>query len=185
MGRTAFASVAKIPSPSSVWPLSPGPAIVFVARISSTASAPVFRKLASAWVPIRYLKHGTSTPANGEAGPAYRLPTAQSYSGHSRTSAASFLQKTMSLQSGRWDLRRSSETRLGRLSSHLALVRRTREETVPQWTIPLVYAVTAVALGAIFPRIEAHWLSTFVAPVSIGSAVAIDSSIASGMMALT
>jgi uncharacterized membrane protein len=51
--------------------------------------------------------------------------------------------------------------------------------------IPMLYAVAAIAAGIIVPRVESRFLSNLAAPVSVDSAIAIYSSIASGMMALT
>lgn len=53
------------------------------------------------------------------------------------------------------------------------------------WMIPILYAATAIAAGMIVPRLESRFFPNLAAPVSIDSAVAIYSSIASGMMALT
>ena len=53
------------------------------------------------------------------------------------------------------------------------------------WTIPLLYALIAIAAGLIFPRIEARAWPSLAAGVSISTATAIYSSIASGMIALT
>src|ERR1700752_994863 len=53
------------------------------------------------------------------------------------------------------------------------------------WGIPALYAAVAVAAGFTIPRFESRILPELVAPLSISSAVAIYSSIASGMLALT
>lgn len=53
------------------------------------------------------------------------------------------------------------------------------------WMIPMLYAVAAIAAGMIVPRVETRFLPNLAAPVSVDSAIAIYSSIASGMMALT
>ncbi|HSM87887.1 MAG TPA: DUF2254 domain-containing protein [Candidatus Limnocylindrales bacterium] len=53
-----------------------------------------------------------------------------------------------------------------------------------RWTIPLFYALAAVAAGLTLPRIEAHLLPAM-SPISAGSAIAIYSAVASGMIALT
>ena len=53
------------------------------------------------------------------------------------------------------------------------------------WGIPALYAAVAVAAGLTIPRLESRILPELVAPLSISSAVAIYSSIASGMLALT
>ncbi len=53
------------------------------------------------------------------------------------------------------------------------------------WGIPALYAVVAVAAGLTIPRFETRILPGFVSPLSIGSAIAIYSSIAAGMLSLT
>ncbi len=54
-----------------------------------------------------------------------------------------------------------------------------------QWMVPMAYAVPALAAGVIVPRIEGHLFPALVSPMSVASAIAIYSSIASGMIALT
>jgi uncharacterized membrane protein len=61
-------------------------------------------------------------------------------------------------------------------------VRRSSRAT---WTITSIYAVAAIAAGALLPRIEDRLLPSLVSPVSVSAAMAIYSSIASGMIALT
>ena len=53
------------------------------------------------------------------------------------------------------------------------------------WGIPALYAGAAIAAGMTFPRIESHLFPNLISPMSISSATAIYSSIASGMIALT
>lgn len=53
------------------------------------------------------------------------------------------------------------------------------------WVIPLSYAVVAVAAGMIFPRFELGIFHELSSSVTVSAAMAIYSSIASGMMALT
>ena len=53
------------------------------------------------------------------------------------------------------------------------------------WVIPLIYSAAAVVLGAAIPRLEHHYLPHLVAPMPSSVAIAIDSSVASGMLALT
>lgn len=62
-----------------------------------------------------------------------------------------------------------------------------RREKIPfgPWMIPMLYAVAAIAAGMIVPRVESRFFPDLAAPVSVDSAIAIYSSIASGMMALT
>jgi uncharacterized membrane protein len=56
---------------------------------------------------------------------------------------------------------------------------------LPNWGIPVSYAVIAVVVGLGLPRIESHWLPRIDSGLSPVAAVVIYSSIASGMMALT
>ncbi len=53
------------------------------------------------------------------------------------------------------------------------------------WGIPALYAGAAMLAGLTFPRIESHLFPSFVSPMSVSSGMAIYSSIASGMIALT
>ena len=53
------------------------------------------------------------------------------------------------------------------------------------WVIPLFYAVPALVAGMTVPRFETQFFPHLVSPMSVGSATAIYSSIASGMIALT
>src|SRR5215470_251476 len=53
------------------------------------------------------------------------------------------------------------------------------------WRITTIYAVGAIAAGALLPRIENRLLPDLVSPISVAAAMAIYSSIASGMIALT
>ena len=53
------------------------------------------------------------------------------------------------------------------------------------WGIPALYAGAAIAAGMTLPRIESRLFPNFISPMSISSATAIYSSIASGMIALT
>src|SRR5579864_7258034 len=62
---------------------------------------------------------------------------------------------------------------------------KTRRARLGTWLIPLMYAVAAILLGLLFPRFENRLFPHVAAGVSVNSAVAIYSSIASGMMALT
>jgi uncharacterized membrane protein len=60
-----------------------------------------------------------------------------------------------------------------------------RLKRVPNWTIPALYAATAVLAALIFPRVERAFLPHFNSGLSPGAAVAIFSSVGSGMIALT
>jgi uncharacterized membrane protein len=53
------------------------------------------------------------------------------------------------------------------------------------WIIPLIYAVIALAMGMILPRLEHYFLPRLVAAISAPAAEAICASIASGMISLT
>jgi len=62
---------------------------------------------------------------------------------------------------------------------------RHRPIQMPNWGIPMLYSVIAFGAGLALPRIETHWLPGLSSAVSSGAALAIASSIASGMIALT
>ena len=53
------------------------------------------------------------------------------------------------------------------------------------WAVPMNYALSALLLGMILPRIETHFIKEFFSPVSDDAAIAICSSIAAGMISLT
>ncbi len=65
------------------------------------------------------------------------------------------------------------------------MLRRTRLRAVPFWSIPLIYAAGALALGITLPRLETAYLGGLASTVNVDSARAILSSVASGMIALT
>ena len=73
----------------------------------------------------------------------------------------------------------------GRATVHQPLALRAAGKRLPQWAIPLAYSAAALLLGFLLPRIERQLLPEFVTPLSVASAMSIDSSIASGMIALT
>ncbi len=56
---------------------------------------------------------------------------------------------------------------------------------LPLWLIPMLYVGVTVACGAVFPRLEQEYLAAYSHGMSVGSALAVLSAIASGMMALT
>lgn len=56
---------------------------------------------------------------------------------------------------------------------------------LPRWAVPLIYSSLALLAGLTIPRVESRLFPEFVSPMSTGSAIAIYSSIASGMIALT
>jgi uncharacterized membrane protein len=56
---------------------------------------------------------------------------------------------------------------------------------ISPWLVPMIYAVTAIVAGMVLPRLENLFFPHLKAELSIDSAIALYSSIASGMMALT
>ena len=62
----------------------------------------------------------------------------------------------------------------------LAVVR-----ALPLWAIPMVYTVASVTAGLILPRLEHAYLGAYTHEMSVGSALAFFSAVASGMMAFT
>jgi len=62
---------------------------------------------------------------------------------------------------------------------------RRRYPRIPEWAIALIYAVSALAAAFTLPRLERAFLTHEPAPVSASVALAIYSSISSGMIALT
>jgi uncharacterized membrane protein len=67
----------------------------------------------------------------------------------------------------------------------MRMLSKTRKARLGPWLIPLVYAVAAILAGLIFPRVENRLFPHMAAAFTVNSAIAIYSSIASGMMALT
>lgn len=65
------------------------------------------------------------------------------------------------------------------------LLRRARGRLFPDWTIPLTYSLTATVLGLTLPRIESRFFPNLAASMSASAAIAIESSVASGMIGLT
>ena len=53
------------------------------------------------------------------------------------------------------------------------------------WGIPALYAAAAIVAGLTFPRIESRLFPELISKLSVSSAMAMYSSIASGMIALT
>ena len=53
------------------------------------------------------------------------------------------------------------------------------------WAVPALYAAVAIAAGLTFPRFEDRIFPGLVHPMSVGVAIAVYSSVASGMIALT
>jgi uncharacterized membrane protein len=62
---------------------------------------------------------------------------------------------------------------------------RRRKMELPNWGIPISYAVIAVFVGLALPRFETRWLPGITSGMSPVAALVVYSSIASGMMALT
>lgn len=62
---------------------------------------------------------------------------------------------------------------------------RRRFQWFTSWSIPLVYVLSTVLVGAVLPRLEHRFLPNWDSTISVNSAIAITSSIASGMIALT
>ncbi len=62
---------------------------------------------------------------------------------------------------------------------------RKRSSRLPEWAIPLWYAVIALLAGLILPRVEYLYLRDFTASASVPAALTFLSSITSGMIALT
>jgi uncharacterized membrane protein len=60
-----------------------------------------------------------------------------------------------------------------------------RRQKIASWGIPLVYALITLVVGMIFPRVEHRFLPDLVSTISTASAMAMCSSISSGMIALT
>lgn len=56
---------------------------------------------------------------------------------------------------------------------------------LPLWVIPLVYVAVTVTCALVLPRLEYAYLANFTHSLSVGSAVAVLSAVASGMIALT
>jgi uncharacterized membrane protein len=56
---------------------------------------------------------------------------------------------------------------------------------MPLWLIPMVYTVASVTGGGILPRLEQYYFPSLTHDMSVGSALAFFSAIASGTMALT
>ena len=62
---------------------------------------------------------------------------------------------------------------------------RRRNPKLPNWVIPTVYAIAAIAIGLTFPRFEPKFLPRVESGMSTVAAVAIYSSVGTGMLALT
>ncbi len=63
--------------------------------------------------------------------------------------------------------------------------KRSPRRAVPFWVVPLLYAAGAVIVSIVLPRIENRFLSHFTTTISVSSAIAFYSSVATGMLALT
>jgi uncharacterized membrane protein len=62
---------------------------------------------------------------------------------------------------------------------------RKRHSPLPEWAIPFTYAICALVAGLVVPRIESRLFPELSAPLSVSVALALYSSITSGMIALT
>ena len=62
---------------------------------------------------------------------------------------------------------------------------RRRSRWLTGWSIPFIYVAVTIAVGLILPRLEHHFVPRWDSTISVNSAIAITSSIASGMIALT
>jgi len=62
---------------------------------------------------------------------------------------------------------------------------RKQSSPLPEWAIPLCYAVTALLVGLILPRVEHRLMPASTASVSVAVALTLFSAITSGMIALT
>ena len=60
-----------------------------------------------------------------------------------------------------------------------------RVRQMSNWGVPALYAAIAIAAGLTIPRLESRIVPGFVSPMSLASAIAIYSSVSSGMLALT
>jgi uncharacterized membrane protein len=56
---------------------------------------------------------------------------------------------------------------------------------MPLWPVPIIYAAGSIACSLVLPRIENAYLSAYTVGISVASAQAFLSAVASGMMALT
>src|SRR6476469_268109 len=65
------------------------------------------------------------------------------------------------------------------------MLNKKRVRQISNWGVPALYAAVAIAAGLTIPRLETRILPGFVSPMSLSSAIAIYSSISSGMIALT
>lgn len=65
------------------------------------------------------------------------------------------------------------------------MLNKKRVRQMSSWGVPALYAAVAIAAGLTIPRLESGVLPGFVSPMSLSSAIAIYSSISSGMIALT
>jgi uncharacterized membrane protein len=65
------------------------------------------------------------------------------------------------------------------------MARRQQKIKLTTWTIPLIYVTVTLAVGMAIPRVEHHLFPNLVSTISVGAAMAICSSVSSGMIALT
>src|SRR5215831_1903142 len=67
----------------------------------------------------------------------------------------------------------------------MGMFTRKRRAPLPEWAIPLWYAIIALLAGLILPRLEHRFLPAFTSSASAGVTLTLLSSITSGMIALT
>ncbi|MGH8525086.1 MAG: DUF2254 family protein, partial [Gammaproteobacteria bacterium] len=58
-------------------------------------------------------------------------------------------------------------------------------QDLPLWSIPMLYVGITVVCALVLPRLEHEYLASFSHSLSVSSALAVLSAVASGMMALT
>ena len=78
-------------------------------------------------------------------------------------------------------------SRVTQLQRHnvVPAARRMRKPHLPSWHIPLGYALGAILLGLVLPRIEVRFLPGWSSGISAAAATAIYSAVATGMITLT
>ena len=67
----------------------------------------------------------------------------------------------------------------------MGMFTRKRRAPLPEWAIPLCYAITALVMGLILPRVEHRFLPASKSSMSVAVALTLFSAITSGMIALT
>jgi uncharacterized membrane protein len=62
---------------------------------------------------------------------------------------------------------------------------KTYVRNMPLWSVPMLYVVVTVVCAFLLPRLEQEYLAAFSHSLSVSSALAVVSAVASGMIALT